>query len=164
VPRIVRKNEKLMGQSVTRHLLERGRVVTSQSLRAELRYYADAKHKTALSKRNVKRFLSEMHDLLRLTSDFAELVAAIDHDKSRTDYSIDECLAFFVQTAEPDMLSESLREHVAPAASVEAARTKTALQLQTATTMEPFDSNAWCPPAQSFLREWSLILMCRGLR
>jgi hypothetical protein len=151
-----------MGQGVTRHLLERGRVVTSQSLRGELRNYADAKHKTALSKRNVKRFLSDMTDLLLLELP-GELLAAIDQD-SRTDYTIDECLAFFVQTADADMLSESLREHAAPAASSEVVRTKTALEVQSATTMEPSDPTAWCPPAQSFSREWSLILMCKQLR
>jgi hypothetical protein len=160
-----------MGQGETKHLVQRGHVVTSEALRGELRNYADVRNKTALSKRSVKRFLSDMYELLLGTVP-ADLLLAIDLDEGREHYSIEECVSFFVQSVDAGMLSESLRDHVVPGeVVVQETRTKKlslfdspTVEVQSATTMEPLRADKWCPPAQYFSREWSLILMSRRLR
>jgi hypothetical protein len=157
-----------MGQNSTKHYLERGHVVTAEALHGELQNYADVKSKTALSKRNVTRFLAEMHELLVLPMP-SDLLLAIDMDEARTEYTIEECVSFFAQSVETDVLSKSLREYVEPVAEVAPPRTgglfdSPSIEVQSATTMEPRNAQSWCPPAQYFSREWSLILMSRRLR
>jgi hypothetical protein len=160
-----------MGQATTKHLVERGHVVTSQALRGELRNYADVRNKTALSKKSVCRFLVDMHELL-LAPMPPDLLLAIELDEGRDHYTIEECVSFFVQSVDSEMLSESLCDHVVPGeVVVQETRTKKVglfdsptIEVQSATTMEPLRPDKWCPPAQYFSREWSLILMSRRLR
>jgi hypothetical protein len=88
--------------------LQKGQVVTSSALRAELVRYAYPHNQ--LSKAKLKEFLSDTARLLGFKRP-TDLIAALDFDE-RESFSIDFCVNLFVagEAVPLDCLSESLKD------------------------------------------------------